>query len=115
MDRARALYIKYRVEQLAQARNQRLEEEKLAALEATKQKTLSRFRRFTYGLLTVLCGLQTFIFGFSIIIFIIPLILTERPTEAVTIVGMIGGVVFMAAVSFLFGLATYKCHKAWQR
>ena len=104
MDRARALYIKYRVAQMAHARSQRLEEERRAAMEATKQRALSGFRRFAYGLLMVVFGLLTFVFALGIII---PF--TEHSGAA------IGGAIFMVVIAFLFGLATHKCYKAAQR
>src|SRR5437773_10661344 len=63
MDRARALYIKYRVGQLAEGRSKTLKEERRAAMEDTKLRTLSVIRRFGYALLTFVFGLLTAFFS----------------------------------------------------
>lgn len=64
LDKARALYIKFRVAQLTESQGQQLEKQRQEAFEATKHRALTRCRRFlcsllamVFAVLTVLCGI----------------------------------------------------------
>jgi hypothetical protein len=63
IDQARALYIRYRVAQLAQEASEQARQRRQAATEAAKQRAISRFRRPAYTLLSVVFGLLIPIFA----------------------------------------------------
>ena len=53
LDRARALYIKHRVAQLAQEATEKLQRERRAAAAATKKRTVDGLRRFFLVILSI--------------------------------------------------------------
>ena len=103
-DQARALYIRYRVGQLEQARNEQQKAELLATIQVTKSRALSGFQQFVYTLLTIMSALLTIVLTLGIIITLI-----EPSGERIVLAFL------LAAFAFLFGLVTHKCHKATQR
>lgn len=104
LDKARAFYIKHRVTQLAEVRNQRLQEDRQVALEARRQRMESGFRRGLYALFAVVFGILTLFFVCGIIA---PFIKFSADNVAIAISSSL--------IAFLLGMATHKCSKASQR
>lgn len=106
MDRARALYIKYRVVQLEEAKSRRLDKERKDERRESKKVIAERvslgFRRVISGFLAVVFGFLTL--GCSLGI-IAPF--TNRSEEHA-----IGMAVTMLLIAFLCGMVTHKCLKA---
>ena len=107
VDRARGLYIKYRVEQLAQARSQQQEEKRLAALAAASQRALSGFRKFAFGLLAAMFACVSFFCVVSL-----PLLITN---DFMTFGEKIWGSILLVCVRIPSYLATRKCKMASER
>jgi hypothetical protein len=107
IDQARALYIRYRVAQLAEARNAELEQERLAAAVAARQKSSAAFRRFIFGVLGFASGALTLYAGIGGIA-----ILLYHPyaDSAPIIPGFFG--IF---ICILFAFLTLKCFKNTRR
>jgi hypothetical protein len=109
LDRARALYIKHRVAQLAEEASEKLRQERRAAAEVAKQKAIAGFRRgfrrLAYGLLAIAFGLVAFIF--LIVGLSGPFLTPPKPTIGETTIYFV-----MAAV---FGFVTYVCAKTSRR
>ena len=106
VDRARALYIKYRVSQLAEAANDKLWKERRLAMEAAKQHAVSGFCQFAYALLCVVFTLLTFVCGLSGVIGLF----TSSPETM-----PIGAAILLVILALLFGLVTYRCYKAMKK
>jgi len=104
IERARALYIKYRVAQMSEAREQQINEKRRMAAVAAKTRALSGVRQFGYIVLVLICGFLTFILG---------LVGIFMPFDDHS-TGSIVCAVFSVGIAFLFGLATRKCWKAYQ-
>jgi hypothetical protein len=98
LDKARALYIKFRVAQLTESRVQRLEEQRQEALKATKQRALAQCWRFGYGLLAVVFGAVTVLAGLGAF----ALLFADHD------VGGIGVVFVMVIIASLSALGTRK-------
>ncbi len=101
LDRARALYIKLRVAQLAQEASEKLRQERRAATEAAKKRAIAKFRMVALALLGVVFGLMAFV------LFLIgvsgPFMTPPEP---------IGEAVFFIIMAAVFGFVTYGCAKA---
>jgi hypothetical protein len=108
LDRARALYIKHRVAQLASEASEKLRQERRVAAKAAKQRAIAGLRRFIYGLLGIIFGLIAFIF--LVVAGSIPFITPLEPTS-----DMIGGIFGCIVALALFGFLTYVCAKASSR
>lgn len=63
VEKARALYIRLRVEQLSEARNAELAEERRTAAVAAGQRAWGRFRRLYFGAFAILTGTLAVMFG----------------------------------------------------
>lgn len=111
IDRARALYIKHRVVQLAHEANEKLRSEQRAAHEATKQRAVSQFRRSAYKILSFVFGLLSFVGGLGFAASCFALSLPPPPEHGPAIVVA----VFFLIVALLFGFYTYKLRKAAKR
>ena len=103
IERARALYIKYRVAQMSEARSQQIQEQRQMAAVAARKRAASRMRRFGYLVLTGICVFLVLIFGLGIFI----------PFSDHS-AGAIIGALFMVGIAVLFGLAAYASHKAYK-
>jgi hypothetical protein len=98
LDGARALYIKYRVAQLAEARSQQVSADRRAAAQAAKKRASIALRRLTYLTLAILSGVITLILGMGGIISF-----TEHSVESIVII----------CVAIAFGILTCECIKAY--
>jgi uncharacterized membrane protein len=110
LDRARALYIKYRVAQLAQARNQHLQEDQRAAFQTASRRTMSGLRRFALALLVVVFGFLTCAFGVETVV----LIVAFFPGSIADPIN-IGVILFFGGITFVLGRVTRACIKATRR
>jgi hypothetical protein len=120
--KARAQYIKYRVEQLAEASRQqfendrlakkRQEEEKNAAVEAEKRKTRTRLHRFCHGILLIIFLLLTIVFGLGGLGAIIAPFTED--TNSSDLIGEIIGGVFLFLLAFACGIGVKHCSKEIQ-
>ena len=120
--KARALYIKYRVAQLAEANRhqlendrlakQRQEEQKNAAIEADKRKARTRLHRFCHGILWLIFILLTIglsLFGLCVII--IPFTDDFNSSD---LIGVIVGAIFSFSLAFSCGIGTKRCYREMQ-
>jgi hypothetical protein len=105
LDRARALYIKHRVAQLAQEASDHLQQKRRAEAEAARRRVAAGFRRLVCGILAAILGLVAFCCLMGVLI---PFFDTPRQPISDQI-GSICGCVFAAV---LFGWLTYVCGKA---
>ena len=105
LDRARALYIKHRVAQLAQEASEQLQQKRRAEAEVARRRVAAGFRRLVCGLLAILLGVVAFCFLMGVLI---PF--SDTPRQPISDqIGIICGC-FFAAV--LFGCLSYVCGKA---
>ena len=120
--KARALYIKYRVAQLAETNRQqfennrlatqRQEEQKSAAMEADKRRARTRLHRFCHGILWLVFILLTIGLGLcSLCVIIIPF--TEDFNSS-DLIGVIAGAIFSFSLAFACGIGTKHCYKEMQ-
>jgi hypothetical protein len=105
IERARALYIKYRVAQMAELRNQQIHEERRMSAVAAKRLAQLRVRRLGYLVLTVICVCAMFFFG---LVGIIILLVFHSA-------GAIIGAGSMVGVALVFFTAARTSHKAYER
>jgi hypothetical protein len=115
--KARALYIKYRVAQLAEANRQRLEEERLskkrneeqkrAAKEGAERRERTTFHRIIHTIIGFITGLLTICFA----LFGVGLIGVSFTEHSDDFTGEILGGVFLLIIAFLFALATRHCSR----
>jgi hypothetical protein len=103
IERARALYIKYRVAQMSEAREQQINEKRRMAAVAAKKRALSGARRFGYIVLAIVFGFLTLILGLCGFC----LAFSDHSAEAIF------GAVITLGIAFLFGLVTCKSWKAY--
>jgi hypothetical protein len=118
--KARALYIKYRVAQLAEASRQRLEEDQLekqrreeqqqAAVETAKRQARTKFHRFIYLILGLGSALLTWTFG-AVGIYDIHMAFTKGSDYSGDLVPEITFGVVCLFIAFCFGFATWHCNK----
>jgi hypothetical protein len=108
LDKARALYIKYRVAQLMKEANEKVRREERIAAEAVKQRRITGFRRFVFGCLAVVFGfaaLLALVAGGSVPYDRPPLSTSDATVFIIVCVG------FFAVFIFLL----YVCAKAAKR
>ncbi len=98
LEPARALYIRYRVLQLAEDRKLEQQEHRRTATKSAIQRTAAGFRRFCYALLAVICGLLSLFCLLGIAMLFSP--------------ETLGGGIFMVVFAVLFGCASYQCARA---
>jgi hypothetical protein len=118
--KARALYIKYRVAQLAEASRQQFEEyqrakkwsdeQKRSAMEAAERKGRTSSHRFIYLILGLASALLTLIFGLCGL-GAIYMAFNCDSGDSDSLVLAIVGAVFLLLIAFGFGLATKHCNK----
>jgi len=101
VDRARALYIKYRVAQLATDANEKIEKEKRAARTVLKQLRAKSIRRSTYSIFVIVFILMTFICGAAGV----GVLYSDHSMD-----GIVGGI-FSIAIAFVFVVAAYACNR----
>ena len=102
-ERARALYIKYRVVQMAKTRDQQADAHRRIVASAAKSRAKAGFQRFAYTLAMSFCALLTL--GCCLNLILVPLD-NHLPHPAF-------GVVLNLVLASLFGFATRKCWKAY--
>ena len=128
MDRARALYIKYRVAQLAHEAGERLRHEQRAtreaarqqaatehvkqraATEAARQRAILGWRNFAYGGLAGICGVVTLTSGL-LTFFGVSFAFGDQTGQVPDIVGVVMAAVF-GFLTVLGSFLTWKCFKA---
>jgi hypothetical protein len=114
--KARALYIKYRVAQLAEESRQkhaaiRAADAKLyAAIEVAERQNLTRFHRIIHWIIGIFCGLLCLFSGLCGIICIIELF-TEKDFNSDDLVGAIVAAIFSFFVAFVSGLGFRHCQR----
>jgi len=94
-DQARALYIRYRVAQMTDARTREQQEQRQAAARATRQRVATGFRRFVCTISAFICGILSLFCaagGISML---------SSANESW------GGGIFFVVLAILFGWATY--------
>jgi uncharacterized membrane protein len=116
--KARALYIKYRVAQLAEASRQQLENDRLAkqrqeqqknaAIEADKRKTRTQLQRFCHAILWLIFILITIGFGLGGLCLIVASFTEGDSADFIT---EFGGAIFLFVMAFICGIGTKHCYK----
>jgi hypothetical protein len=117
--KARALYIKYRVAQLAEASRQQFEDDRLtkqrqeqqksAAIEADKRKNRTRLHRFCHTILWLIFILLTIGFCLGgLCLIVVPF--TEN-FESADLIAAIGGAIGLFGMAFICGIGTKHCYK----
>ena len=120
--KARALYIKYRVAQLAEANRHQLENDRLAkqrqegqknaAIEADKRKARTRLHRFCHGILWLILILLTI--GLSLCGLCVIIIPFTDDFNSSDLIGVIVGAIFSFLLAFACGIGTKHCYKEMQ-
>jgi hypothetical protein len=105
LDRARALYIKHRVAQLAQEASEKLQQKRRAEAEAARRRAAAGFRRLIFGVLAALLGLIAFGCFMGVLM---PFVDTPRQPLG----DQVGAIVGCIIATAVFGLLTYVCAKA---
>jgi len=110
--KARALYIKFRVQQLYDEAQTRIARDKFERREAERaaQPRLSRTTRFANFLLGAICGLLTFLLILGMIGVLVD---DSDPNE--TAESKLGVILGLCVPAFGFGWITYKCERALRR
>ena len=118
--KARALYIKYRVAQLAEANRQRLEEERLskkrseeqkrAAKEEAERRERTMFHRIIHWIIGFITGLLTICFALCGV----GLIVASFTEHSDDFAGEIIGGIVLLFIAFLCALATMHCSRETQ-
>lgn len=104
-EQARALYIRYRVAQLAEVRSREQQEHRQTVAKVGRQRAAAGFRRFVFGLFGVICGFASLIFA----VFFFPLFSSDTHSD------MFAVAIIMAVLSVLFASLTYWCIKSYQK
>jgi hypothetical protein len=105
LERARALYIKHRVAQLAHEASEKLKQERRATAEAARRRVVGGFRRLVCGLLATVFALIAA--GFLVAGGAMPFETPRQPTS-----DLIGGIVGCLVGAIFFGFLTVVCVKA---
>jgi|ERR1035441_5942388 VIT1/CCC1 family predicted Fe2+/Mn2+ transporter len=105
VDRARALYIKHRVAQLALEASEKLKQKQRAEAQAARRRVAAGFRHIVFGLLAALFALIAFGCLMGVLM---PFVDTPRHP----ISDQIYAIVVCIVATALFGWLTYVCGKA---
>lgn len=114
--KARALYIKYRVAQLAEASRQKrtaigaADAKIYAAIEAAERQNRTRLHRNIHWVFGVFCGLLCLFSGLCGIICIIGLF-TDKDFNSDDLAPEIAGGIFCLIIAFMSGLGVRKCQR----